>query len=64
MPTLLDYPGVSWKQTESPTLPYESPNLPDHKTHIFLIYFGRLFVFWGFFFDMNLNLNFIYLFIY
>lgn len=29
MPTLLDYLGVYWKHTESPTLLYKSPNLPD-----------------------------------
>ena len=29
MPTLVDYPGVSLRQTESPTLLYGSPNLLD-----------------------------------
>ena len=29
MPTLLDYPGVSWIQNESPSLPYGSLNLLD-----------------------------------
>ena len=28
MPTLSDYPGVSRMQTESPAIPYKSPNLP------------------------------------
>ena len=28
LPTLLDYPGVSWIQTKSPSLIYGSPNLP------------------------------------
>jgi len=31
MPMLPDYSGVSQIQTESPSLPYGSPNLPDMK---------------------------------
>ena len=31
MPTLLDYPGVSRIQNESPGLPYGSPSLPDKR---------------------------------
>ena len=30
MTTLLDYPGVFWIQTESPSLPYRSANLLDY----------------------------------
>ena len=29
MPTLLDYPGVSWSWHLPPAIPYWSPNLPD-----------------------------------
>jgi len=44
MPTLPDYPGVSRIQTESPGLPYGSPNLPDSKEST---YFGRVLAFSG-----------------
>lgn len=37
MPTLPDYLGVSWLQTESPGLPHGSPNLPDAKESTWLI---------------------------
>lgn len=43
MPTLPDYPGVSLIQTESPTLPYESPNLVD-KTNKNAGIFGKIFL--------------------
>ena len=46
MSTLPDYSGVSQRQTESPALPYESPNLPDKTkkaiNYILLAYFGLL----------------------
>ena len=47
MLTLTDYPGVSSTQPQSPTLLYESPNLPDkikarkmHLSDIFWLILG------------------------